>query len=192
MLPVVLVFAYLIGSISNAILVCKILGIADPTTHGSNNPGATNVLRIGGGKAATITLIGDILKGAIPLFLARYLGLDTFAMALVALCVFLGHVYPLFFGFKGGKGVSTFIGSLLVLNTWVGLSFVLTWLFVAKILKISSLSALIATLLTPLYFYLITQNLNATYIICAICIWIFFTHKSNIQRLFSGNENRIK
>jgi acyl-phosphate glycerol-3-phosphate acyltransferase len=97
-----------------------------------------------------------------------------------------------FFGFKGGKGVATFIGALLALNYLVGLSFALTWLFVAKVLKISSLSALVATLLTPLYFYLLTSDLNATYVIGVICIWIFFTHRSNIKRILSGEEGSIK
>ena len=183
---------YLIGSISAAIIVCKILNLPDPRTQGSNNPGATNVLRISGKKAAAIVLIGDGLKGAIPVLVAQYLGLSLFEMTLVAMAAFLGHVYPIFFGFKGGKGVATFLGSLFALNYLVGLSFALTWLFVAKVLKISSLSALIATLLAPVYFYLITNNLNATYVVGAICIWIFYTHRSNIKRMLSGDEGRIK
>ncbi len=192
MLPTLIICAYLIGSISAAIIVCKILNLPDPRTQGSNNPGATNVLRIGGKKAAAIVLIGDGLKGSIPVLVAQYLGVELFEMALVALAAFLGHVYPIFFGFKGGKGVATFIGALLALNYLVGLSFAITWLFVAKVLKISSLSALIATLLTPVYFYFITNNLEATYVIGVICIWIFFTHRSNIQRMLSGEEDSIK
>jgi len=192
MLPTLIICAYLIGSISAAIIICKILNLPDPRTQGSNNPGATNVLRIGGKKAAAVVLIGDGLKGALPVLVAQYLGVNLFEMTLIAMAAFLGHVYPIFFGFKGGKGVATFLGALLALNYLVGLSFALTWLFVAKVLKISSLSALIATLLTPLYFYLISSDLDATYVIGVICIWIFFTHRSNIQRILSGKEGSIK
>jgi glycerol-3-phosphate acyltransferase PlsY len=192
MLPALIICAYLIGSISAAIIVCKILKLPDPRTQGSNNPGATNVLRIGGKKAAAVVLIGDGLKGAIPVLMAQYLDTGLFEMTLVAMAAFLGHVYPVFFGFKGGKGVATFLGALFALNYLAGLSFALTWLFVAKVLKISSLSALIATLLTPVYFYFISSSLNATYVIGAICLWIFYTHRSNIQRMLSGEEGQIK
>ncbi|MBA5248902.1 MAG: glycerol-3-phosphate 1-O-acyltransferase PlsY [Gammaproteobacteria bacterium] len=192
MLPILIIAGYLIGSISSAILVCKAFGLPDPRTQGSNNPGATNVLRIGGKKAAAITLIGDGAKGTIPILVAQYLGLDLFTMTLIALATFLGHVYPVFFGFKGGKGVATLLGSLFALNYLVGLSFALIWVFVAKVLKISSLSALIATLLTPAIFYFLSnKDLNATYIILLICVWIFFTHRSNIQRLLSKQEGNI-
>ena len=192
MLPLLIIFAYLIASISMAIIICKILDLPDPRTQGSNNPGATNVLRIGGKKAATATLIGDGLKGFIPVALGHYLGFGTQELVLIALSAFLGHVYPIFFGFKGGKGVAIFIGSLLALNYFAGLAFIATWLFVAKVLKISSLSALIATFLTPLFFYLITKELEATYILAVICIWIFYTHRSNIKRILSGEEGSIK
>lgn len=192
MLPILIIFAYLIGSISAAIIVCKLLNLPDPRTQGSNNPGATNVLRIGGKKAAAIVLLGDGLKGFIPVAIGHYLSLDLSALAWIALAAFLGHVYPIFFGFKGGKGVATFIGALLGLNVLVGLAFVTTWLFVAKVLKISSLSALIATLLAPLYCYLLTSNLEASYIIALIGVWIFFTHRSNIKRMISGEEDTIK
>ena len=192
MLPLLIIFAYLIGSISMAIIICKALDLPDPRTQGSNNPGATNVLRIGGKKAAAATLVGDGLKGFIPVAIGQYMGLETQALALIALGAFLGHVYPIFFGFKGGKGVATFIGSLLALNYFVGLAFVVTWLFVAKVLKISSLSALIATLLTPLYFYLVVGDIKATFIVGILSLWIFYTHKSNIKRMLSGEEDSIK
>ena len=192
MLPLLIISAYLIGSISMAIIICKILDLPDPRTQGSNNPGATNVLRIGGKKAAAATLLADGLKGFIPVAIGQYLGLDIQTVSLIAISAFLGHVYPVFFSFKGGKGVATFIGALLALNYFVGLAFIATWLFVAKVLKISSLSALIATLLTPLYFYLMMKNIEATYIVGLICFWIFYTHKSNIKRLLSGEEDSIK
>jgi len=192
MLPALITFSYLIGSISAAIIVCKILNLPDPRTQGSNNPGATNVLRIGGKKAAAITLIGDGVKGAIPVLIAQYIGVDLFTMTLIALAAFLGHVYPIFFGFKGGKGVATFLGALFALNILVGLSFALIWIFIAKVLKISSLSALIATLITPVIFYFLSdKNLIATYIIILMCFWIFYTHRSNIQRLLSKQEKSI-
>lgn len=193
MLPILIIVGYLIGSLSSAILVCKAFGLPDPRMQGSNNPGATNVLRIGGKKAAIITLIGDGSKGAVPILIAQTMGFDLLSMTFIALVTFLGHVYPIFFGFKGGKGVATFLGSLFVFNYWVGLSFALIWLFVAKVLKISSLSALVATLLTPVIFYFLNdQNLNATYVITLICVWIFYNHKSNIARMLSGDESKIK
>ncbi|SHE21651.1 Acyl-phosphate:glycerol-3-phosphate O-acyltransferase PlsY [Bathymodiolus brooksi thiotrophic gill symbiont] len=193
MLPTLITFAYLIGSISTAIIVCKLLNLPDPRTQGSNNPGATNVLRIGGKKAAAITLIGDGVKGTIPVLIAHTLGSDLLTMTLVTLAAFLGHVYPIFFGFKGGKGVATFLGALLASNYLVGLSFMVIWIFVAKALKVSSMSALTATLLTPIIFYFLSnKDVNATYVITLTCTWIFFTHKSNIQRMLSGNEKGIK
>ncbi len=187
----IIILSYLIGSISTAIIICKILNLPDPRTQGSNNPGATNILRIVGKKAAVITLIGDGLKGMIPVLIAHYLALDTLNITWIIFAAFLGHVYPIFFSFKGGKGVATFLGALLTLSYPTGLSFIITWIFVTKILKISSLSALVATALTPIYFYLITKNLIATYVIISICIWIFYTHKSNIKKLFNNQENKI-
>lgn len=194
MLPTLIIFAYLIGSVSTAIIVCRIMNLPDPRTQGSKNPGATNVLRIAGKKAAAVVLIGDGLKGVIPLLLAMLVlpDIELFNLCLVALAAFLGHVYPIFFKFQGGKGVATFIGALITINLWAGLGFILTWLFVAKVLKISSLSALVATLLTPVYFYYTTENLDATYAIVVICVWIFVTHRSNIKRLLSGEESVIK
>ncbi|MBW5290117.1 MAG: Acyl-phosphate:glycerol-3-phosphate O-acyltransferase PlsY [Candidatus Ruthia sp. Asou_11_S2] len=188
---ILILFSYLIGSISTAIIACKMLNLPDPRTQGSNNPGATNVLRIGGKKAAAITLLGDGFKGAIPVLIAHYLGFNMLDVTWVVLAAFLGHVYPIFFGFKGGKGVATFLGALLALSYLVGLGFIITWVFVAKVLKISSLSALIATAFTPIYFYLITDNLASTYVITLICLWIFYTHQSNIKRLLSNQENKI-
>ena len=187
-----IILSYLIGSISTAIIVCKILNLPDPRTQGSNNPGATNVLRIGGKKAAAITLIGDGLKGAIPVLISINFGFSLVDATWIALAAFLGHVYPVFFGFKGGKGVATFLGALFALGLPLGLSFALIWVFVAKVLKISSLSALIATLLTPVFFFFIVGNLEATYIITLMSLWIFYTHRSNIKRILSGEEGSIK
>jgi glycerol-3-phosphate acyltransferase PlsY len=185
------ILSYLIGSISTAIIVCRALKIDDPRTQGSNNPGATNVLRIGGKKAAAIVLIGDALKGFIPVLVAQYFEFSIFYTTIVALSSFLGHVYPVFYKFKGGKGVATFVGSLFAINYLVGLGFALTWIFVAKVLKVSSLAALVATLITPIYFYILTRELNSTYVICFICLCIFYTHRSNIKRIISRTEEPI-
>ncbi len=187
-----IILSYLVGSISTAIIVCKALNLPDPRTQGSNNPGATNVLRIGGKRAAAITLIGDGLKGALPVLAAVYSGFDLVDATWIALAAFLGHVYPIFFGFKGGKGVATFLGALFALGLLIGTSFALIWLFVAKVLKISSLSALIATLLTPVFFFFLTENQDATYIIALMSLLIFYTHRSNIKRMLSGEEGSIK
>ncbi len=192
MLHILIIASYLIGSLSSAIIVCKAFNLPDPRTRGSNNPGATNILRIGGKKAAIITLFGDCAKGLIPILIAQVMNANLLTMTLIALATFLGHVYPIFFGFKGGKGVATFLGSLFALNYLVGLSFALIWLFVAKVLKISSLSALASTLLTPgIFYFLSAKDINATYIISLICIWIFYTHRSNIKKLLNNQENKI-
>ncbi|MCW9023341.1 MAG: glycerol-3-phosphate 1-O-acyltransferase PlsY [Gammaproteobacteria bacterium] len=183
--------AYLFGSISTAIIVCKLMGLPDPRSLGSGNPGATNVLRLGGKKPAAITLAGDMLKGFIPAFIANLMSVNDQVLALVGLAAFLGHLYPVFFGFKGGKGVATMLGVLLGIHWAVGLATAATWLFVAKGLKVSSLSALIATLLAPLYMWLIIPSqplIISTAIMTAILYW---RHRSNIKRLLSGEEELI-
>lgn len=193
MLPyLIIIAAYLLGSVSTAILTCKMMGLTDPRTAGSNNPGATNVLRVGGKKAAAITLLGDMFKGLLPVLLGKLLGFDLSWLAFIGLAAFLGHLYPVYFGFKGGKGVATAIGVYVGLNLWAGLLVCATWLFVAKVLKISSLAALVATLLAPLYFYLLTQHATLTVIIVLITVLIYWRHRSNIQNLMSGKEGKIK
>ncbi len=142
---------YLLGSLSSAIITCRLMGLPDPRSGGSGNPGATNVLRLGGKKAATITLAGDILKGLLPVLAVKALGADIMVQSAVAVAAFLGHLYPVFFGFKGGKGVATVLGVLLGLYWPVGLLTIASWLVIAKGFKISSLAALIAILLAPLY-----------------------------------------
>jgi glycerol-3-phosphate acyltransferase PlsY len=183
--------AYLVGSLSSAIIVCKLMSLPDPRGEGSGNPGATNVLRFGGKKAAAITLAGDVLKGFIPVFVVRYLGMDMQTVALVGIAAFLGHLYPVFFQFKGGKGVATMLGVMLGFSWWVGLATAGTWLFMAKIVKISSLSALVATLLAPVYvwlWYFSPATLGVTIIMTVILFW---RHRSNIQNLLSGKEDKI-
>ena len=188
----IFITSYLAGSLSSAIIVCRVAGLPDPRTQGSGNPGATNVLRFGGKKIAAIVLLSDGLKGAIPVLFASYQGLTLFEICLVAFFTFLGHVYPVFFHFKGGKGVATYLGALIAVNYLAGLIFSLVWLLVAKVLKISSLAALIATALSPLYFYLITGDLKSTLIIGLISLFIFYTHRGNIKRLINKDEDVIQ
>ncbi|MEE9303907.1 MAG: glycerol-3-phosphate 1-O-acyltransferase PlsY [Thiotrichaceae bacterium] len=188
---ILVVFAYLLGSISSAILTCKTMGLPDPRTVGSNNPGATNVLRHGGKKAAAFTLIGDMFKGLVPVLIAKFSGLDTTWIMLVGLAAFLGHLYPIYFRLRGGKGVATAIGVYVGINWLAGLMMVVTWLFIAKGLKVSSLAALIATLLTPLYFHLLMHNQAITLGMCVITLLIFWRHRSNIKNILDGTENKI-
>ena len=187
--------AYLLGSISTAIIVCQIMGLPDPRTEGSGNPGATNVLRVGGDKgrtAAGITLFGDMLKGLLPVLLAKYFEVSTLTIGMVGLAAFLGHLYPIFFGFKGGKGVATYLGVLFGFHWAAGLATAATWLLIAKGLKISSLSALVAMLLAPLYIWLVMgahwDLIIITFIMTGISFW---RHRGNIQRLLSGEESLI-
>lgn len=187
-----LVLAYLLGSISTAIITCKIMGLPDPRTAGSNNPGATNVLRVGGKKAAALTLAGDMLKGLIPVLIGQALGLSYGWLLLIGFAAFMGHLLPIYYNFKGGKGVATALGVYFGIHFWAGVCVALIWLFIAKILKISSLAALIATLLAPLIFYLFTHSgiLALGLILMTALIW--WRHESNIKNLLTGKEETIK
>ncbi|HEB86576.1 MAG TPA: glycerol-3-phosphate 1-O-acyltransferase [Gammaproteobacteria bacterium] len=180
--------AYLFGSLSTAIIVCNVMGLPDPRSQGSGNPGATNVLRVGGKKAAAITLAGDSLKGLIPVLLGRWLTTPDMTLALIGLAAFLGHLYPVFFGFRGGKGVATLFGVLFGLHWEVGAATVGTWLFVAKILRISSLSALVASLLAPFYVWLILPSREFLIVTLLMTALLYWRHRSNIKRLLSGEE----
>lgn len=186
-----IILAYLLGSVSTAIIVCKLMSLPDPRSEGSGNPGATNVLRVGGKKAAAITLFGDTLKGLLPVLIARAFTQDPLILGLVGLAAFLGHLFPVFFGFKGGKGVATMLGVLFGFNLWVGAATGLTWLVIAKLLKISSLSALIATALAPVYVWLIMGHKELVIITAIITVILFWRHRSNIQNLLSGAEGKI-
>jgi glycerol-3-phosphate acyltransferase PlsY len=187
-----IVFAYLLGSISTAIIVCKLMGLPDPRSQGSNNPGATNVLRIGGKKAAAITLIGDLLKGLVPVLIAQAFLSDTVIIACVAMAAFLGHLYPVFFGFQGGKGVATALGVLIGLSWQLGLSLALTWLVIAKLFRISSLAALIATSITPLYAWILQLPNAYFYMSFPLCALVIWRHRSNLQRLVRGEESKSR
>ena len=186
-----IVLGYLAGSISTAILVCRAMGLPDPRSEGSRNPGATNVLRFGGKKAAAITLAGDFLKGLAPVLLARLAGLDDIGLALTALAAFLGHLYPIFFGFEGGKGVATAFGAILGLSWPIALAALATWLFMAFVVRISSLSALTAAALTPIlgWWFNLPHAYNGA--ILAMMILLVWRHRSNIRNLLAGAEDKI-
>jgi glycerol-3-phosphate acyltransferase PlsY len=180
--------AYLIGSISSAIIICRLMRLPDPREQGSGNPGATNVMRIGGKKAATITLLGDLLKGLLPVYIAGLMGASLELLAVIGLAAFLGHLYPVFFKFKGGKGVATSIGILLGFSWLLGFAFIVTWLLIYKLGKISSLSALCASFISPVYAWFIvgdTSIVSAAFIMMVFLLW---RHKSNIKRLMNGEE----
>lgn len=186
-----LILAYLISSISSAIIVSKIFNLPDPRTQGSKNPGATNVLRIGGKKAAAYVFLGDALKGFIPVLIARLLSIEGFALGLVAWVAVLGHVFPIYYQFKGGKGVATTIGSLFALAPLLGVLFIGTWLIMAKLFRYSSLSALTAVVLTP-FFSLLFEDFALLLPVCLITLTLLLTHHENIQRLLKGTESTIK
>ena len=184
--------AYLLGSVSSAIVVCRLLGLPVPRTQGSGNPGATNVLRVGGKKAAVVTLVGDMLKGLVAVLAARWFGLGPHVLALAGLAAFFGHLYPVFFGFKGGKGVATALGVLFGFSWLAGLTTAATWMLVAATLRISSLSALTAMALAPIYVWWLTGDRHwlvaASVIMTAVMFW---RHRQNIANLLHGKESRI-
>ena len=187
-----IVFAYLLGSLSSAIIVCKLMGLPDPRTEGSNNPGATNVLRIGGKKAAAITLLGDSLKGFVPVATANLMEVSALPLAAVCLAAFLGHLYPVFFGFKGGKGVATALGVQFGLGWLIGGTIGLIWLAMAKFSNISSLSALVSMALAPLVVWFFWPAPALVFMQILMTLILFWRHRSNIKQLFEGSEGRIK
>lgn len=184
--------AYLLGSINSAILLAKAFGLPDPRLVGSGNPGATNILRSGKKWLALLTLLGDLIKGFIPVFLATWLFQEQLWLAgLTAVFAFLGHLYPLYFRFQGGKGVATGLGVFLGLSPWLGLSTLAVWLSVAIITRYSSLSALTAALAAPLFTYLFFKDLSLTIIVILLSLLSIFRHRSNIARLLKGEEQKI-
>ncbi|MHB8668271.1 MAG: glycerol-3-phosphate 1-O-acyltransferase PlsY [Burkholderiales bacterium] len=188
--------AYLIGSLSFAVIVSRAFGLPDPHSYGSGNPGATNVLRTGRKLAAALTLAGDTGKGALAVLLARHFaaayGVGAGTIGLVALAVFLGHVYPLFFRFKGGKGVATALGILCALSLWLGLATFASWLVVVLFFRMVSLASIIAAVFAPFYAaWLFGTASPLLPSVLAIALLLIYRHKENIQRLLAGKENRI-
>ena len=192
--------AYLIGSLSFAVIVSRVMGLHDPRTYGSGNPGATNVLRSGSKPAAIATLLLDALKGFVPVVLVQWFGkpygLGDGTLAAVALAAFLGHLYPVFFRFQGGKGVATALGVLLGISGWLGLATALTWLIIAVFFRYSSLASLVAAVFAPIYYVLFGGVLwytegPVTAAIVAMGLLLIWRHRENIQRLIAGKESRL-
>jgi glycerol-3-phosphate acyltransferase PlsY len=183
---------YLFGSISTAILTCHLMGLPDPRSEGSGNPGATNVLRLGGKKAAFLTLSGDMLKGLVPVLISQALHASPLIQSATALAAFLGHLYPVFFGFKGGKGVATALGVAFGLYWPAGLSVAGIWLLMAFIFRISSLSALTAMLLAPVCFWLLKPEPAFIGVMIIITLMLFWRHRTNIRDLLNGTEGKIE
>ena len=182
---------YLFGSISTAIIVCKLMGLPDPRTGGSGNPGATNVARLGGKKAAALTLVGDMLKGLIPVLIAHAVHAGPIILAGTALAAFLGHLYPVFFGFRGGKGVATALGVIYGLDWRVGLLTTAVWLGMALLFRYSSLAALTAILLSPLGFMWLWPEPPVILAMAVMTVMLYWRHRSNISNLLNGKEGKI-
>ena len=184
-------FAYLLGSISSAILVCKIFNLPDPRTEGSNNPGATNVLRIAGRLPAIITLCGDALKGLLPVLMAKVWGCSVVVIAGVMLAAFLGHVYPIFFKFRGGKGVATMMGVLCGLAWPLGLCNGLIWLVVVAVSRFSSLGAIISGIAAPAVSFWLLAEWRYSLVIGLIALILIWRHRGNIKRLLHKSESTV-
>ncbi|HSW51949.1 MAG TPA: glycerol-3-phosphate 1-O-acyltransferase PlsY [Sulfuricaulis sp.] len=183
--------AYLLGSVSSAVVIARIMGLRDPRDVGSGNPGATNILRYGGKAAAILTLAGDILKGVIAVLIARALTADDVVIVLSGFAAFLGHLFPVFFGFRGGKGVATALGVWLALSPWVGLLLLATWVLMALLFRYSSLSALTASVAAPLYVAWLAPGTPYLVTMIAMSAILIVRHAANIRKLLAGTETRI-
>jgi glycerol-3-phosphate acyltransferase PlsY len=192
MLTIVFVIAaYLLGSVSFAVITSKLFNLPDPRSYGSGNPGATNVLRTGKKAAAALTLFGDAAKGWLAVFLAIQFELSAMQVALIALAVFVGHLFPVFLKFKGGKGVATALGVLLALSAWMGLAVLATWLLMALAFRYSSLAALTAAVGAPIYAILLGLPQEWVLASGVLALLLFWRHKGNIQKLLAGTESKI-
>ena len=188
-----LISGYLIGSVSSAILVSILMDLPDPRKSGSNNPGTTNVLRLGSKIGALITLLGDILKGLLPILAVRtWISDDSLLLAGLGFGIFLGHLFPLYFKFVGGKGAATALGLFLALTPTVAVVQIITWLAVALGFRYSSLAAIVTATMTPLYVWLVSSNRDFVVLSVIIGILLIFRHKRNIQRLINKTEAKIK
>lgn len=187
----IVLLGYLFGSIATAIIICKVMRLEDPRRGGSGNPGATNVLRMHGKKAAILSLLGDVLKGILPVLLAKAMQMPDWVIALTGLAAFLGHLYPVFFGFRGGKGVATLVGVLIATHWLLGLAYLGTWLLMALLFRISSLSAIIAAAMTPFYTWWLLAP--PVYVVCfsLMAAGLIWRHRSNIKKLLAGNEDKM-
>lgn len=181
--------AYLAGSVSSAVLVCRLFSLPDPRTQGSGNPGATNVYRLGGRFPAILTLVCDVLKGTIPVWGSYFLGIEPFYLGIIAIAACLGHIYPLFFGFKGGKAVATALGAMLPIGLDLSGLLILTWIATVFISGYSSLAALVTVGLAPVFTWFIKPLYTIP--VTMLAILIIGRHRSNIVRLIKGKEGRI-
>ncbi len=183
---------YLLGSVACAVVVCRAMGLPDPRVGGSGNPGATNVLRLHGRAAAVLTLAGDTLKGLVPVFVARELDVADWVVAATGAAAFAGHIYPVFFAFRGGKGVATLVGVLLGIHWALGAAFVVTWLLTAALFRYSSLAALTAAVLTPVYAWLLLPERIYVVALAGLAGALMWRHRSNIRNLIRGQEEKIQ
>lgn len=190
LVPVIwIVGAYLVGSIAFGILVSKLYGLPDPRTVGSGNIGATNVARSGKKMAAILTLLGDVFKGWFPVWIALQSGMLMWVVSGVGLAVFFGHLYPLYHGFKGGKGVATALGVMLAISSWLGLAALATWLVVFSASRYSSLGAIVAALLAPVYAWYLLPYQDYILMVVVMSVFLIWRHRTNIQKLIAGTES---
>lgn len=186
-----MVIGYLVGSISSAVIVCRLFDLPDPRTEGSQNPGATNVLRLAGKQYAAIVLLADMLKGLLPVLLAQLLGAGPIIVGFTCFAAVVGHMYPIFFNFKGGKGVATAMGALLGFHFLLGVMVIATWLLIANFTRYSSLASIISIVLAPFYSLFVIHSIIAFPPIMCIALFIVFQHRENIARLIDGTESKI-
>lgn len=185
------ILSYFLGSICTAVVVCKMFELPDPRDQGSKNPGATNVLRIAGKSTALMVLVGDMLKGVIPVLLARVYGVSDIFLGFVCFSAIAGHMFPVFFGFKGGKGVATMLGTLFGLNFMLGVLALATWIIIATVFRYSSLASLLTALVMPIYAILFMRDVNVFIPLMVVTFLIFYKHRDNITRLTDGTETKI-
>ena len=186
------IFSYLLGSISFAVIVSKSLNLQDPRSKGSKNPGATNILRLSGKLPAALTLIGDMAKGTVAVVATDAITQNPTAVATAMLSVFLGHLYPVFFGFKGGKGSATAIGAYIGVSVWLALGVAGVWVLAGFLTSYSSVASIVAALSAPLLVWFMTQNIWIVIATSIIFIFMVIRHRTNIQRLIAGTEDKIK
>lgn len=185
----IIIAAYLLGSVSSAVLICRLLHLPDPRTVGSKNPGATNVLRMGGKKAAASVLLCDMLKGTIPVWSSYFLGIEPLLLGLIAIAACLGHIYPIFFHFKGGKGVATALGAMAPIGLDLTAMIIITWGLVFIAFRYSSLAALVSVILAPFYTWMIKPHYTLP--VAMLCCLIVYRHHFNIKRLLDGTEPKV-
>ncbi len=190
MIAAIIVAAYLLGSISGAVLVCRLNGLPDPRTQGSKNPGATNVLRLGGGFCAAQVLLVDVLKGTIPVYGSYFLQVEPVWLGVIAIAACLGHIYPIFFGFKGGKGVATAFGAVAPISPGFALLLIITWGLTFLVFRYSSVAAIVTAVLAPIYTHWLDNRFTIPMVM--LCTLIIVRHRANIVRLWQGEEGKLK